>query len=144
MGFVTLDDRTARLEAVLRPAVFASAKTVLQPDTVVLMHGIVSEDSFNGGIKIDVEQVVSLAEMRAKEARALKLYVTSSVFDDSAQHTLLTLVNTYRQDDGLPLVIEYRNAQASAQLKSNWTIRPDDELIEVLMSLGWQPQVVMK
>lgn len=144
MGFVTLDDRSARLEAVLRPAVFASAKDLLQPDTVVLMYGVISEDNFNGGIKIDAEQVVSLAQMRAKEARALKLFVESRALDESAQHNLLSLVNAYRQDEGLPLVIEYQNAHASAQLKSSWTIRADDELIEVLMSLGWQPQVVMK
>jgi DNA polymerase-3 subunit alpha len=108
------------------------------------MYGVISEDNFNGGIKIDAEQVVSLAQMRAKEARALKLFVESRALDESAQHNLLSLVNAYRQDEGLPLVIEYQNAHASAQLKSSWTIRADDELIEVLMSLGWQPQVVMK
>lgn len=144
MGFVTLDDRTSRLEAVLRPAVLSSAKDVLQPDTVVLMHGVVSEDTFNGGIKLEAEQVVSLAEMRGKEARALKIYASQEQFNETARQTLFTLVNTYRADDGLPFVIEYQNALAKAQLRSNWTLRPEDELIEVLLTLGWQPQVVMK
>ena len=144
MGFVTLDDRTARLEMVLRPAVFSSAKDVILPDTVVLAYGVVAEDSFNGGIKLDAEQVVALAEMRAKEARALKLFATSAQLDQAALQELISLLAGYRVEEGLPLVIEYQNQQAQAQLKSQWAVRPDDDLIEVLNTLGWQPKVVMK
>lgn len=144
MGFVTLDDRTARLEAVLRPAVFSSAKDIIEPDVVLLMYGTVAEDSFNGGIKLDAEQVVALSEMRIKEARALKLYAESTRMSEAALQELLTLVMPYKSETGLPLVLEYQNRQAKAQLKSNWWIRPEDDLIEALNALGWQPEVVMK
>ena len=144
MGFVTLDDRSARLEVVMRPAVLASCKEILQPDAILLMYGVVAEDSFNGGIKLDAEQVVSLAEMRAQQARALKLYRQYYALNETVLQELATIITPYKTEVGLPLVIEYRNAQAKAQLKSNWLIRPEDELIETLNALEWQAEVVMK
>lgn len=144
MGFVTLDDRTARLEVVMRPAVLASCKDILQPDAILLLYGVVAEDSFNGGIKLDAEQVVSLAEMRAQQARALKLHRQYHALNDVVLQELDTVITPYKAEVGLPLVIEYRNAQAKAQLKSNWLIRPEDELIETLNALEWQAEVVMK
>jgi len=144
MGFVTLDDRTARLEAVLRPAVFSSVKDLVQPDTVLLMYGTVEEDSFNGGIKLSAEQVVTLAEMRIQQARALKILVRESVLDVQKLSELNALMMSYQVEDGLPLVLEYQNQYAKAQFKSNWSLKPDDALIELLAALNWQPQVVMK
>ena len=144
MGFVTLDDRTARLEAVLRPAVFSSVKDLVEPDVVVLMYGTVEEDSFNGGIKLTAEQVVSLSEMRAKEARAVKIYLDSQHHNDNLEQELLAVLMPFKSEIGLPLVIEYQNQYAKAQLKSNWFIRPEDDLIEALSGLGWKPEVVMK
>lgn len=144
MGFVTLDDRSARLEVVMRPAVLASCKEILQPDAILLMYGLVAEDSFNGGIKLDAEQVVSLAEMRAQQARALKLHRQYYALNEAVLQELATIITPYKTEVGLPLVIEYRNAQAKAQLKSNWLIRPEDELIEVLNALEWHAEVVMK
>ncbi|UQB43044.1 DNA polymerase III subunit alpha [Thiomicrospira microaerophila] len=144
MGFVTLDDRTARLEAVLRPAVFSTVKDLVQPDSVLLMYGTVEEDSFNGGIKLSAEQVVTLAEMRIQQARALKILAMASSFDQQKCQELQALILPYQVDEGLPLVLEYQNKHAKAQFKSNWSIKPDDELIELLHSLGWQPQVVMR
>ncbi len=108
------------------------------------MYGVVAEDSFNGGIKLDAEQVVSLAEMRAQQARALKLYRQYYALNETVLQELATIITPYKTEVGLPLVIEYRNAQAKAQLKSNWLIRPEDELIETLNALEWQAEVVMK
>ncbi|AEG31645.1 DNA polymerase III subunit alpha [Thiomicrospira cyclica] len=151
MAFITLDDRTARLEVVCRPAVFDAVRDWLRVDEVVLIKGAVSEDNFNGGIKLDAEQLVTLAEMRAQEARAIKLYCDIDQLAESKiaalQDGLLPYWATPEQQ-GLPLVLEcYQQvdgARVSMQLKSQEMVRPEDGLLEVLHQQAWSLEVVKK
>lgn len=143
MGFLAIDDQTARLDVVLRPAVFESSRDLLTPDSVVLVYGEVAEDTFNGGIKIDAEQLVSLAEARIEKARAIKLYANNTIEINQIQALAATL-SAYRAEQGLPLVIDYQSSEAKAQLKSddNTQFLPDDELLEALRADGWELEVV--
>ncbi|MDG6773099.1 DNA polymerase III subunit alpha [Thiomicrorhabdus sp. ZW0627] len=145
MGFMAIDDKTARLEVVMRPAVYESIKDNIKEDMVVMIYGEVSEDTFNGGIKLDAEQVVSLAEARIEKARALKLFVDEATTDLNRIHDLKVLLGSYQADNGLPIVVDYKNQMANVQMKTNDGIVyfPDDELIETLRSQGWQPEVVL-
>lgn len=143
MGFLAIDDQTARLDVVLRPAVFESSRDLLVADSVVLVYGEVAEDTFNGGIKLDAEQLVSLAEARIEKARAIKLYASDST-ETHAIQALAASLSAYRTEQGLPLVIDYQNHQAKAQLISEEGTKffPDDELFEALRTEGWTLEVV--
>ncbi|QBZ83139.1 DNA polymerase III subunit alpha [Hydrogenovibrio crunogenus] len=144
MGFLAIDDQTARLDVVLRPAVFEACRDILIPDTVILVYGEVAEDTFNGGIKLDAEQVVTLAESRAEKARAIKLFADDSLAVNRIQE-LSTVLTHYSSEEGLPLVIDYQNGDARAQMitEDGVTFFPDDELLEVLRGNGWRPEVVI-
>jgi len=147
MGFMALDDKTARLEVVMGPGVFEAVKDSIKPDTVVLVEGEVAEDTFNGGIKLDASQVVSLAEARVEKARAIKLNVNTNDFALSPAKIseLRVLLGAYQAEKGLPIVIDYTNHSATAQIKTNAEKQffPDDDLIEALNSQGWNPEVVV-
>ncbi len=145
MGFATLDDKTARLDIVMRPAVYEAIKDTVKVDTVVLIYGEVAEDTFNGGIKLDAEQIVTLAEARVEKARAIKLSVTQATVTPKKIGALKELLESYRADIGLPIVIDYTNDQACVQMKSQEgdLYRPEDELLENLVAQGWQTEVVL-
>ncbi|WP_319379580.1 DNA polymerase III subunit alpha [Thiomicrorhabdus sp.] len=146
MGFMTLDDKSARIEVVMRPAVYESVKDSLQNDMVVLVYGEVSEDNFNGGIRLDAEQVVSLAEARIEKGRALQLQMDSGSVNAVKLDELGNLLQAYRNSElGLPIWVEYRNALASAEIRapSEELVYPDDALIEALVAGGWSPKVVI-
>ncbi|WP_040725214.1 DNA polymerase III subunit alpha [Thiomicrorhabdus sp. Kp2] len=147
MGFMALDDKTARLEVVMRPAVYEAIKDNIKTDMVVMVHGEVSEDTFNGGIKLDAEQVVSLAEARVEKARAIKLTVNTNGRELSLNKVseLQLLLGAYQTENGLPLVVDYTNEFATVQMKtsSEKQFFPDDDLIEALNAQGWSPQVVV-
>lgn len=145
MGFMSLDDKTARLEVVMRPAVYEAIKDSIKEDMVVMVHGEVSEDTFNGGIKLSAEQIVSLAEARVEKASALKLQAKGTNVTPNRIQELKVLLGAYQKELGLPIVIDYQNGTAQAQLKTAEGVRyfPDDELLEGLKSQGWKPEVVM-
>jgi DNA polymerase-3 subunit alpha len=145
MGFMAIDDKTARLEVVMRPAVYEAIRDQINEDMVVMVHGEVSEDTFNGGIKLDAEQVVTLAEARVEKARALKLFAHAQEVDQQRLYDLKVLLGGYRREQGLPVVVDYQNDVAHVQLKTGegQVYFPEDELIEVLQAQGWKPQVVI-
>ena len=147
MGFAALDDKTARLEVVMRPAVYEAIREHIKPDMVVLVQGEVSEDNFNGGIKLDAEQVVSLAEARVEKARAIKLKVNSTQLSVSQQKIteLQNLLGDFKREKGLPVVIDFTNDFATMQMKTPAEVMyfPDDDLLEALNAQGWQPKIVM-
>jgi len=147
MGFISLDDKTARLEVVMRPTVFEAIRETIKPDMVVMVQGEVAEDTFNGGIKLDAEIVVSLAEARVEKARAIKLKVNASekpiMIEKVSQ--LQTLLGAYQSEKGLPVVVDYTNDLATVQMKTHVSNQffPDDDLIEALNAQGWFPEVVI-
>ncbi len=160
MGFLVLDDNTARMDVVLRPNVLEAVEPMLKPDSVVMVLGEVAEDTFNGGIKIEAESVVSLAEAREEKARAIKIFASSETPLEQLQ-SLSILLGAYAVDSspsledlpteaaiepvakGLPVVLEYENTQAKGQVVTkSQTYRPEDDLIESLAMQGWQPKVV--
>ena len=147
MGFAALDDKTARLEVVMRPAVYEAIREHIKSDMVVLVQGEVSEDNFNGGIKLDAEQVVSLAEARVEKARAIKLKVNSTQSSVSQQKIteLQNLLGDFKREKGLPVVIDFTNEFATMQMKTPAEVMyfPDDDLLEALNAQGWQPKIVM-
>jgi len=144
MGFVTIDDKTFRLNVILKPAVFEATREIITVDRLVLFYGEVAEDTFNGGIKLDAEQVVSLADYRLEKSRAIKIF-SHQYAEVSKIHELQNLILPFRSDEGLLLVVDFQNSQAKAQLKSTKGYRyfPDDELLDSLKQAGWQPEIVI-
>ncbi len=147
MGFMALDDKTARLEVVMGPGVFEAVRDTIKPDMVVMVEGEVAEDTFNGGIKMDASQVVSLAEARVEKGRAIKLNVNTkeNPLNSHKISELKILLGAYQTERGLPVVVDYTNEIATAQMKTNGESQffPDDELIEALNAQGWKPEVVV-
>ena len=151
MGFLSLDDKTSRLEVVIRPQIFEVIKDQIQEDMVVMIHGEASEDTFNGGIKFDAEQVVSLAEARVERSRAVKLHINETEFPTEQFSHLQHLIQEYRPAQemesemkvGIPVVVEFTSKLASVQLKTAGVVVPEDSLLEAFSSMGWQPKIVI-
>src|SRR5690606_34332006 len=64
VGFVMLDDRSARIEVSLFAEAFAAAQNLLQKDALVVVEGEVAIDDFSGGMRVRAEREVSVEEAR--------------------------------------------------------------------------------
>ena len=136
MAFVALDDRTARLEVIVGPRLLEQCRDFLDVDTVVVVEGEVSEDTFNGdgGLKMDAKNIYPLAQARVEKARGLKLWLTPEQSTQDRLMALNILLETYHSEQGMPVVIEYRNDHARGQLKlgERFRVLPDDDLLEAI------------
>ncbi len=135
-AFVLLDDRTGRIEAGLFGENYEVFKHLLTKDTVVVVEGEVSHDDFNGGLKMSVRKVMSLAEARAARSRGLELRVEGARLGPRFAQELQQLLGAHRsaQGNGCPVRLRYRSADAEALLRlgEGWRVQATDELLKRL------------
>ncbi|WP_434456371.1 DNA polymerase III subunit alpha [Stutzerimonas urumqiensis] len=132
MGFITLDDRSGRIEASLFADAFASAQALLQTDALVVVEGEVSNDDFSGGLRLRAKRVMSLEEARTGLAESLRVRVVRDALQGERLRWLADVCGRFR--GACPITMEYTGADARALLQfgENWRIDPADNLIQTL------------
>ncbi len=132
MGFITLDDRSGRIEASLFADAFNSAQALLQTDALVVVEGEVSNDDFSGGLRLRAKRVMSLEEARTGLADSLRLKVASAALKGDRLRWLAELCGRHR--GACPVTLDYTGDEARALLQfgDGWKIEPADSLIQAL------------
>ncbi len=132
MGFITLDDRSGRIEASLFADAFNAASGLLQTDALVVVEGEVSHDDFSGGLRLRAKRVLSLEEARTGLAESLRMKVDFSALQGDRLRWLAELCGRHR--GSCPLTLDYagQDAKAVLQFGDQWRIAPADALIQAL------------
>ncbi len=144
MIFAQIDDRSASLEVSFFSEVAEQVKHLIVKDAVLIIEGKVSYDEYTEGLKMVAEKVQSLVDARQHHASGIRICLqqTKQFFEhkDALKKILMAHGASGKGSEnaaGCPLVIEYRNDQASAliQLGSAWKVSPEDILLEKLTDL---------
>lgn len=132
-AFLTLDDKSGRLEISVFAEKFNVYRDILVKDALLVVQGGVSEDSFTGGLKMLAESIQSIYEARCSKIKYLSVSIDSSRYTEQWVETLHHSVSSY-SDGNCPLEIDYTTASASGRLKvgNQWRVQPRDELIGLL------------
>ncbi|RMN22234.1 DNA polymerase III subunit alpha, partial [Pseudomonas cannabina] len=132
MGFITLDDRSARIEASLFAEAFHSAQSLLQTDAMVVVEGEVSNDDFSGGLRLRAKRVMSIEDARTNLAESLRVTVHAGALKGDRLRWLGDLCKRHR--GACPITVDYtgQDARALLQLGEAWRIDPADSLIQAL------------
>ncbi len=123
---VTLDDSTAVVEVTVYSELMEEFKSLLKEDEFLAVLGKVSEDRFSGGMRISAEKLMDIGRARVQFSQGLRLNLDASTDTKKLQELLKPHLNP----DGCPVVVNYQNAQASAELylSDQWRVNPDDTL----------------
>jgi len=138
---VTLDDSTATQEVTVYAELADQFKQYFKEDEFLAVQGKVSEDRFNGGLRVTAEKVMDIAQARIQFAQALRIEVSSTL--DVKQ--LQTALDPHLNVQGCPLLVHYQSATASAELRfsDEWRVNPDDELQQKLVDMFSPRQVAV-
>ncbi len=130
MAFVTLDDRSARIEVALFADSYAEFRDKLIRDAILVVDGVVSHDDFSGSLKMRAKGVRTLLEARSQQARALQLNLGEDDFGADFAVEFRRLLEGSLQGS-CPLVVDYRrrDARVRMQLGEAWRVQPSDELL---------------
>jgi DNA polymerase-3 subunit alpha len=123
---VQLDDGTAVVEVSVPGDLVEEHKSWFKDDEFLAVQGKVSEDRFNGGVRISADKAWDIIAARTHYGRSVSMSLPGSV--DVAK--LREVLTPYRQPDGLPLNLRYRavSAECEISLGDHWRVAPADAL----------------
>lgn len=132
-AFITLDDKSGRLELSVWAEQFDIYRNILNKDALLVVKGEVSEDSYTGGLKMVAESIQSIYEARCSKLEKLRISVTKSDIGNGWVGDFQSSLNDYK-DGSCPVVLDYAHPTASGQftLGKQWLVHPKDELISRL------------
>lgn len=145
MGFITLDDQTARLEVRVFADVFEHYQNVLQPDKLVVIQGKIGQDNFTGGLAATAEAVYDLPKARELFGKALQLKIAAQCKASTWVNQLHSAIQPFC-GGGMPLEVLYQNEQAEVVLRLGeaWQVTPSDILMKALTDLADNTQVSIR
>ena len=136
IGLFTLDDRSGRMDAMLFTDSLEKFEHLLVKDKILIVTGQVSNDDFNGGLKMSVREIVDLKDARAKYVKGLAITLTENEANRTMLQRLQQIFEPYRQGSILVNLYYHRDdSVVRLQFGTTWRIVPEDALIIELKTL---------
>jgi DNA polymerase-3 subunit alpha len=145
MAFLTLDDRSARIELGVFAEGYQRYRDLLVKDKLLVVDGMVSMDEYSGGYKMSAERIYDINQAREVYAKRLVINVESAHAGNGFVADLAHVLTPYR-NGSCPVYIDYRRtgetaASAEVMLGPEWRVHPTDELLNRLKGLAGDERV---
>jgi DNA polymerase-3 subunit alpha len=145
LGFLTLDDRTGRVEVSVFGDVLDANRGKLVKDNVIVVKGSTATDEFTGGVRMRANEIHNLVDARINNLNRLKLDLCHKSLKTDFVSVLLELLTPYKCENGsgCPFVVEYLGPEEKAEINfgEEWRVRPEDDLLQDLRDCYGAEQV---
>ncbi len=137
MAFVTLDDRTGRLELAVFSELFQKARDLLNKDALVVVEGHVSVDDFTDGFKMSAEQIYNVEQARVAFGRRVVIDIAATQTGNGFIRELQEVLAPSAKGK-CPVLLRYRNENAEVEiaLGDQWRVEPSAVLLSRLAALA--------
>lgn len=127
-AFVQLDDNTAYYEAMIFTDTFTQYGNLLEKEACIVLEGTLDTDQRTGKTRLRVEKVHNMQSVRENFLRKLVLRLEAVDPQCDILPTLRQCLKPAAAAGNFPIVIDYRNSKASAELRlaGQWTVALDD------------------
>ena len=156
VGLFKLDDKSESIEAVANQDTLDANKELLKDDELVIITGKVQTDRFSGGLRLNVQSVMSLAAARCRYARFVrvlakdqKLPVADILREFPARQIEAPQPDLPPTVQGLPIrvVVERRtldvSARAEVELGDKARLFPSDQALQRFKELMPEGQAMV-
>jgi len=137
MAFISIDDRSGRLEIALFADKYELYKDILITDQVIIITGELSLDHYSGNARVNVNMIYDLDEARNHFARRLIINLHHQQIDANFVAQLKEILTTFKEAGECPVVCHYQGEMATSVLtfSDNWRVRLSKELLHRLNEL---------
>ncbi len=132
VGFVTLDDRSARIEVSLFADAFQAAQSLLQKDALLVVEGEVAQDDFSGGLRMRAKRVMSLEDARTSLLDSVRISMDTVRHGPDCLSQIASLLRKHRGGCAVTIDVTRPDATALLRLGEEWRVEPADELVQSL------------
>ncbi len=142
IGFLTLDDRSGRLEVAAFTDVYAQFQHLIGKDRLLVIKGPVAEDDYSGGLRLRATQIYDIDQARENYSRQLIIRIPADKAGNGFVESLERVLTPFKNGQ-CPVCIDYQRADLSTRLLlgEEWRIHPTDELLLQLRKLAGNEQV---
>jgi DNA polymerase-3 subunit alpha len=136
MGFIVLDDKSARVEVVIYQDQLDQFAHYLAADTVVVVRATVSKNAHTNELRIVADMVYSLDTLRAQLANRLRLVITKSQVTPEMLLNLKKLLSP-KQDAlcSVSILMDAGASEVNLVPSSDWRVEPTAEMLNGLRLL---------
>ena len=142
MAFVTLDDRTGRLELAVFSELFERHRDLLAKDTLLVVEGQVNVDDYSGGFKMSAERIYNIDQARGTFASRLEIDLHAAQATSGFVPALQQILKPATPGN-CPVCLRFDAGAASAeiQLGPEWKINPSQIVLDRLTGLAGEGRV---
>ncbi len=135
MAFVTLDDKTGRLELAVFSELFSERREKLRKDKLLLVRGTVSVDEYTSGFKMAAESIYDIEEARLRFASNLviRLNAEHMILGRKLLERLQSMLSS-AESGQCGVVFKYATSSAEVVLPAGqrWRVAPTTQLLDEL------------
>ena len=140
MAFITLDDRTGRIDLAIFADTYNEHRDIIVKDALLVVEGQVSHDDYSGGLKMRADTLKDFGAARSAKVAAIAVKVQQSEAPNDFLQQLRANLAPYVGGQcpvKLELITDY--ASAGLALGDTWRVQPSDDLLAGLRSvLGFE------
>jgi DNA polymerase-3 subunit alpha len=133
MAFITLDDKSGRLEIAVFSDLFQKYRDYIVKDKLVVVSGEISIDEYTGGFRMSARELMDMGEARRQYAKRLVIRLKSDATQVDDVKSLVNVLQPYAKGS-CPVFVDYQinGAKGVYRLGEDWKIHPTDELLNRL------------
>ena len=142
MAFITLDDRSGRMEVAVFADTYNANREKLVKDALLVIEGQISNDDYSGGLKMRADTITDLAEARQARVAGVRIIWRNDQLPLNFSQQLRSVLEPHRQGE-CPVAVHYHRADVAVELSlgRDWLVAPNDELLQSLRGLYGSTQV---
>ena len=142
MAFLTLDDKTARIEIGVYGELYDQRREVIHKDKVLVVRGKASYDHFSGGVRLSADELFDIEQARNSLAKYMQIQLQAKQFSSQLITQLKNILAP--NEEGLCNVgFEYYNDHGACELEvaEGWRVVPTKTMLEQLEHLIGQSNI---
>ena len=144
--FLTLDDRSSRIDVTLYGELYDQSRDLATKDTVVVVEGEVAQDDYSGGLKVRCSKVINIAQARAAYSQGVEVAVDEAQLKGRRFNQFKETLAAHKNPDGVPVLVRYQTATeaGNVQLGDTWRVDANDDLLVALAEQVGTDNVAVK
>jgi len=137
IAFITLDDRTARIEVALYDEDFQKYRNTIAKDKVLVVDGTLSYDDYSGSYRMRGKCVYDIEQAREGYAKQLTIHLDSARMGTTMVNSLAETLRPFCEGR-CQVCIDYLRSDARGVLSlgDEWRVHPSDTLLQRLRELA--------
>lgn len=144
MAFLTLDDKTARIEIGVFGELYDQRRDVIHKDKVLVVKGKASHDQFSGGIRLSADELFDIQQARSNLARHMRLKINADLLNPAMVKELKAVLTPHETGNcGVDFELQSDQGVCRLEIDKRLRIHPDRLMLEQLSALVGQVNITL-